>query len=169
MSIPSKTIENHVLLENTYMVEFPTDASNTDCFRTVTKSLEASHRIQSARIKKRCQIRTSLFNGVSFTVTGNHPIEAIEMIKDAVSIYPVYTIHVPKPIKDSVSSKSLNGNNGDDFRSYDLTGINQVHQRLQNFGKGVRVRKTLSFDFVIFSIKRSSWKIYCQQLRYLKK
>ena len=141
----STNIENHVLIENTYIVEFAPDASDTDCFRTVTKSLEASHKIKSSRIKKRCQIRTSLFNGVSFTVNGNHPIEAIEMIKDAVAIYPVYTIHVPEPIKDSVASKSFDGSSVGDFRSYDLTGVNQVHQKFQNFGKGIRVRKTLTY------------------------
>lgn len=145
MPAPLRNSDKHVLLENTYMVEFAPDASDTDCFQKVTKSLRASHKIESTRIKKRCQIRTSLINAVSFSVNGNHSIEAIEMIKDAIAIYPVYVIHAVQPVKESTASKSFDGINARDFRSYDLTGVNQVHQKFQNYGKGVRVRKMLSY------------------------
>jgi hypothetical protein len=158
MSSPSPSTENRILLENTYLVEFASDASNTDCFQRVTKSLQTSHRIQSSRIKKRCEIRSSLFNGVSFTITGNYSLEAIEMIKDVVAIYPVYDIHVPRPKIDPVSPKSIKDNGNGDFRSYDLTGVSQVHKDFQNFGKGVKVRRGLSTD--IFHCFFCRWSIF---------
>jgi hypothetical protein len=140
----SGIIGNRVLLKNTYMVEFAPDSADKNHFLTVTKSLKASHNIQPSVIKRRCDIHSSLFSGVSFTVTDNHSVEAIEMIEDAIAIYPVYLVHVPEPIKRSVSSGALDGSGADYIRSYNLTGVTQVHEKFQNFGKGVRVSKPLS-------------------------
>jgi hypothetical protein len=135
-------IGNRVLIKNTYMVEFASDSVVTNHFQTVTKSLKASHNIQPSKIKKRCTIHSSLFSGVSFTVTDDHPIEAIEMIKNAIAIYPVHTVHVQSPIIRRVSSDTSNDNGTDSIHSYNLTGVTEVQEKLNNFGKGVRVRKT---------------------------
>lgn len=132
----SESSPGRVPLKHTYLVEFPLDSTNTDHFRAVTKSLKATHNIQPSGVKKRCDIRSSLFSGVSFTINDNHPVEAIEMIKDAVAIYPVYLIEVPQPIK---RSNPVYGTDSDYFRSYNLTGVTQVHEKFQNYGKGVRV------------------------------
>lgn len=129
------------------MVEFAPNSGDTDHFRTVARSLKASHNIQSSRIKKRCNIHSSLFTGVSFTVTDNHSVEAIEMIQDAIAVYPVYTIHVPDPIKSDVSADGSDGSAADYIRSYNLTGVTQVHQKFQNYGKGVRVNQLLKNNF----------------------
>ena len=61
------------------------------------------------------------------------------MIQEAIAIYPVYTIHVSDPIKSDVSADGLDGSVADYFRSYNLTGVTEVHQNFKNFGKGVRV------------------------------
>jgi hypothetical protein len=135
---------NRVLLENTYMVEFALDSADTNHFQKVTKSLKTSHNIQPSGIKKRYDILSSLFSAVSFTVIDNHPVEAIEMIEDAIAVYPVYTVQVPEPIKSSVSSAALDSSGTDYIRSYNLTGVTQVHEIFQNFGQGVRVSKTSS-------------------------
>lgn len=132
----SENPPGRVLLKNTYMVEFASDSADTDHFRAVTKSLKSTHNVQPSGVKKRYDIRSSLFSGISFTVTDNHSIEAIEMIKDAVAVYPVYIVQVPQPIK---RSNPVYGSGTDYFRSYNLTGVTQVHERFQNFGKGVRV------------------------------
>ena len=132
----SENPPDRVLLKNAYLVEFASDSSDTDHFRTVTKSLKATHNIQPSGVKKRCDIRSSLFSGVSFTVSDNHSIEAIELIKDAVAVYPVYIVQVPQPIK---RADPVYVSGTDYFRSYNLTGVTQVHEKFQNFGKGVRV------------------------------
>ena len=158
MAPVSGNIGNRVLLKNTYMVEFASDSADKNHFRTVTKSLKASHNIQPSVIKKRCDISSSLFSGVSFTVTDDHSVEAIEMIEDAIAIYPVYLVHVPEPIKSYVSSGALDGSGADYIRSYNLTGVTQVHEKFQNFGKGVRVRKASSDKSSLFVLQfRLSW------------
>lgn len=137
-----ENLGNRVLLKNTYIVEFASNSPGQDHFRTVARSLKASHNIQSSRITKRCEIHSSLFSGVSFTISGNHSVEAIEMIDDAVAIYPVYIVHVPDPIRSDVARDGSDGSAADYIRSYNLTGVTEVHRKFQNFGKGVRVCKT---------------------------
>lgn len=134
-------IGNRVLIHNTYMVEFAPDSGVKNHFRTITDSLKTFQNIRSSEIKQRCTIDSSLFSGVSFTVTTNHSTEAIEMIKDAIAIYPVYTVPAPKPIINPVSSDTLNGMDSNSIHSYNLTGVSHVHEKLNNYGKGVRVRK----------------------------
>ena len=141
MSPATESSGNQILMKNTYMVEFASNSPDPDHFRTVARSLKASHNILSSRIKKRCDIQSSLFSGVSFTVTGNHSVEAIEMIEDAVAVYPVYAVHVPDPIKSYVSRDGSDGSSADYIRSYNLTGVTEVHQKFKNFGKGVRVSR----------------------------
>ena len=69
------------------------------------------------------------------------------MIQDAIAIYPVYTIHVPDPIKSDVSADGSDGSAADYLRSYNLTGVTEVHQKFKNFGKGVRVSQLLHERF----------------------
>lgn len=140
-----KKVGDRILIENTYIVEFPLGSDVTNRFGSITKSLKASHDIDSSKVKERCTIQSSLFSGVSFTVNDNHPIEAIEIIKDAIAIYPVYLIPGPKPVKTTFIYDTLYGSGADSINSYNMTGINQVQNNFNNFGAGVRVRKLVFF------------------------
>jgi hypothetical protein len=64
------------------------------------------------------------------------------MIENAIAIYPIYIVPAPRPLKNSISSGILNGNSTDLINSQDLTGVTRVRKELNNFGKGVRVRKS---------------------------
>jgi hypothetical protein len=137
----SNGTRGRVLLKNAYLVEFAPNANVKDHFRTITNSLMASHGIDESAVEQRHIIQSSLFSGISFSLTVEHPTEALEMIEEAVAIYPIYTLRVPQPNKNNISPKLLNNNSVDFINSHGLTGVTQVHNELHNFGKGVRVRK----------------------------
>lgn len=145
MSPISEIAGNRVVLKNTYMVEFAPDSVEKNHFRSVTRSLKASHNIQPSGIIKRCDIRSTLFSGVSFTVTTEHSVEAIETIQGAVAVYPVYIVHAPDPVKNSVPSDFIDWSSVDWIHPSNLTSVTQVHEKFQNFGKGVRVREIPNF------------------------
>jgi hypothetical protein len=132
---------NRVLVNNAYLLEFASSTAGNDHFQTVIDSLSKTHQIHHSKIHKRCQIQTELFTGVSFTVTVDHPIEAIEMIEDVINIHPIYTVRAPKPFKIFSPSSTPTDSNADPINSYGLTGVTDVHKKLNNYGKGVRVRK----------------------------
>lgn len=140
----SEIAGNRVLLKNTYMVEFGPESADRNHFRTVTRSLQTSHNIQPSTIKRRCDIRSKLFSGVSFTVTTEHSVEAIETIQGAIAVYPVYIIHAPDSMKNSISSDFIDWSSIDWIHPSNLTSVSQVHEKFQNFGKGVRVREISS-------------------------
>ena len=133
--------DDRVILKDAYLVEFPSDSGDKDHFQTIIKSLKASHGIPKSAIKLRHLIRSSLFSGVSFSLTASHSVEAIEMIEGIIAIYPIYIIPAPRPSSIPTKASVPYDNATDSFNSHDLTGITQVHQQLQNFGAGVRVRK----------------------------
>ena len=142
MPVAPERVGDSVRIKNTYMVEFGRRSTGANNFQKVTKSLKTSHNIKSSAIKERYQICSSLFCGVSFTVNEDHSDDAIEMIDDIIAIHPVYTINLPNPVRRSTFPRALDVTDSHGLRSYNLTGITQVHQKFQNFGKGVRVRRT---------------------------
>lgn len=134
-------VGDRVLIKNAYLIEFASDGGTRDYYQRVTRSLRASHGIRESKVKMRRIIRSSLFSGVSISVIDENAVEALEMIKDAVAIYPIYTIQIPQPIRSAISSKIINSNkNVYAMNSHHLTGVASVHQELHNYGKGVRVR-----------------------------
>jgi hypothetical protein len=136
-------IGNRVLLKNAYLVEFASDSGHKDHFETIAKSLKASHDISELTIIRRHIIQSPLFSGASFSLTVNHPVEAIEMIEGIVAIHPIYSIPAPSPVTTYMNAANVPYDiNTDSINSHNLTGITQVHQQLQNFGAGVRVRKS---------------------------
>ena len=137
-------IGDRVLIKNTYLVEFAVESGVKNHFKRVARSLKAFHQIPTSAIKKRCTIDTSLFSRISFTLTVDHSHEALEMIQDAIAIHPVYAIQRQRPIIHAFSSKILTSDANDSVVDHGLTGVNEVHEKLQNFGKGVRVRKVFS-------------------------
>jgi hypothetical protein len=154
-------VGDRVLVKNAYLVEFASDSGVKDHFETIAQSLKASHGIPKSAIKPRRIIRSSLFSGASFSLTANHPIEAVEMIEGAIAIYPIYTIPAPRPLTVSMDADVSYDNTTDLINSHDLTGVTQVHQQLQNFGAGVRVRKRQTYTlFLVFSIQKTDEKIF---------
>ncbi len=141
MASASETIGNRVLLKNTYMVEYPPHIDVKSHFQTITNSLIASKQIQDSEIIMRHVISSSLFNGASFTVTTENSIEASKLIEDAIDIRAVYLIPAPTTFKFVTTSDKVIDTNTNFMNAFELTGVDQV-QKLQNFGAGVRVRKT---------------------------
>jgi len=147
-------IGNRVLLKNAYLIEFPSDSGHKDHFETIAKSLKASHGIPKSAIKPRHIIHSSLFSGVSILLTVDHPVEAIEMIEGIVAIHPIYTIPAPSPLTTYMNANVSYNSATDSVNSHNLTGVTQVHEKLQNFGAGVRVRKLqISVLLIVCSIQ----------------
>lgn len=133
-------VGDRVRIKNAYLIEFPSDGDVRDHYQRVTRSVQASHGISESKVKMRRIIRSSLFSGVSISVTDENAVEALEMIEDAIAIYPIYTIQMPQPIKSAISSKIMNSHKNDyAMNSHNLTGVASVHQELRNYGRGVRV------------------------------
>ena len=139
MPLAPSRVGDHVLLNGSYLVEFAAGSDATNHFQHVVESLQATHDIHPSKIEKRRVIDSELFSGVSFSVYVEHPIEAIEMIESAIAIYPIYSIHTLHSQSGSAAARKLDNQFTGSINSHDLTGISQVHQQLQNFGKGVRV------------------------------
>jgi hypothetical protein len=159
-STPS-VIGNRVLVKNAYLVEFAVDSGVKDHFQTIAKSLKASHGIPESAIIPRRIIDSSLFSGASFSLTVNHPAEAIEMIEGIVAIHPIYTIPAPNPLTTSMNANVSYNITTDFFNSHNLTGVTQVHAQLKNFGAGVRVRKSKTSTFLImFTLYREPLRRY---------
>ena len=139
MPLAPSRVGDHVLLNGSYLVEFAAGSDATNHFQQVVESLQATHGIHPSKIEKRRVIDSELFSGVSFSVHVEHPIEAIEMIEGAIAIHPIYSIHTLHSESGSAAASKLDNQFTGSINSHDLTGISQVHQQLQNFGKGVRV------------------------------
>ena len=151
LPVASERVGNNILLKNTYMVEFPADVDVKNHFRRVTTSLRASNQIVESEIILRHVISSSLFNGVSFTVTTDNSIEASLLIQSAINIHPVYLVPAPRPFKSAFSSDRSIDADLYLINAFDLTGVAQVHKQLQNFGKGVRVKNIQNFTkFIIY-------------------
>ena len=144
-----KKIGNSIRMENTYLVEFASDSTNTRHLEKVSKSLKASHNIDASKIQERSSISSTLFSGVSFTVNTNHSIKAIEMIKDVIAVYPVYSFHFSNPLKATSYSVVYDGN-AETINSYNLTRIDHVHKTFNNFGEGVRVSDFANVIYELF-------------------
>jgi hypothetical protein len=152
-STPS-VIGNRILVKNAYLVEFAVDSGVKDHFQTIAKSLKASHGIPESTIIPRRIIDSSLFSGASFSLTVNHPAEAIEMIEGIVAIHPIYTIPAPSPLTTYLNANVSYNSATDSVNSHNFTGVTQVHEKLQNFGAGVRVRKLqISVLLIVCSIQ----------------
>jgi hypothetical protein len=140
--VAPERIGDLVLLKNTYMVEFPADVDVRNHFRMITESLKASNQIHNSEIKIRSVIRSSLFNGASFSVTTNHSIEASKVLEGAINIHPVYLVPAPRVFESSFSSDKSIDVDSYLINAFELTGVDQVHKQFNNFGTGVRVRKS---------------------------
>ena len=131
----SNVVDDRILVKDSYLVEFASDSGVTNPFRTISTSLKSSHNIPQSAIKLRQTIESDLFSGVSFSLTGNHSVEALESIEEVIAIYPIYIVPRPRSMSTNISYNT----NTDLTNSHNLTGVSQVHQELHRFGKGVRV------------------------------
>jgi hypothetical protein len=129
------------LLKGSYLAEFE-PLSNVDTqWHTICYSLQASLGIEESAMQQRLSIETPLFTGVSFSINAEHSIDALDTIQNAIAFYPVYIIPRPEPMPEIDSPQDFNVNAFLNINSYNLTGVNQVHNAFNNFGNGVRVRK----------------------------
>lgn len=131
---------DRVLLKNAYVVEFEPNSNAETEWHTVCYSLQGYWGIESSEMKKRLVIDTPLFTGISFTINVDHPIDVLDDIPNAIAFYPIYLIPAPEPVPISSSPLEVLANSFLNINSYNLTGVNQVHNQLNNFGNGVRVR-----------------------------
>lgn len=135
----ARSLNNRVLIDNAYLVEFATDVRVQDPFGLITRSLKSTHNIDSSAVRKRDIIDTDLFSGISVFVEDKHAVQALSMIDEIVAIYPVYTVTHPQTEKRSISLKATADDLSNFINGHNLTGVNQVHNELGNYGKGVRV------------------------------
>ncbi|CAF0927881.1 unnamed protein product [Rotaria sp. Silwood1] len=84
-------------------------------------------------------ISSSLFTGASFSVNTDHSIEAIKSIPGAIAIYPIYFVPGPESFENYMPTGRKSNNQIDSIIAHKLTGVDQVHKELKNFGKGVRI------------------------------
>ena len=131
------------------MIEFPPEINVKNHFRAIGDSLKASNQIEESKIQIRSVIDSSLFNGASFSVTTNDSIEMSKLMEDAIDIYPVYLIPAPRIFKSPFSSDKSIDIEPYLINAFDLTGVDQIHKKLNNFGTGVRVRLTQGFGHVL--------------------
>ena len=145
-------IGDQVLLKNVYLVEFPSDVDVRNRHEKIAKSLKKSCGIDESKIKRRRDIDSSLFSGTSISLTADLSIEELAAIEDAIAIYPVYTVRVPPITVNTNSVEKSNDNDPYLINSLNITGVKRVHQELNNYGKGVRVRTRLLSRFYNRSI-----------------
>ncbi|CAF1210399.1 unnamed protein product [Adineta ricciae] len=141
LMLPSapERVGDHILLKNTYMVEYLSDIDVEKHFRMITHSLRSSNQISQSEIQIQTVIRSSLFNGASFSVTTNDSIEALKLIEDAIDIQPVYLIPAPHTFDKAVYSDISIDMQNYLVNAFDLTGVEKIHKNFKNFGEGVRV------------------------------
>jgi hypothetical protein len=163
----SKRMGNLVLLENTYMAEFPADVDVKNHFETIKNSLREAKLIDTSEIQIRSIIRSSLFNGASFTVTTTESIEASKVLESAIDIQPVYLIPAPRVFTSSFASDKTINTDPYLLNAFDLTGVTQVHQQLQNFGAGVRVSDTQNRRLLIICFMQRNASFHKKLERYL--
>jgi hypothetical protein len=142
MKLSRKNLGNSLLMENAYLVEFDQRVSARNFQQTIFNSLQRSLGIPQSNITMRQVISSSLFSGVSFSVDTKHSIKAIESIPGAIAIYPIYSVTGPESWKDETPLGGESNNRADSISAHKLTGVEQVHNELNNFGKGVRVTKS---------------------------
>lgn len=131
---------NYVLEKNAYLVEFPSNIDAKNRRQKIIKCLKDSHGIDESKFRKRRDIDSSLFSGTSISLTTDLPIEALDIVEDAIAVYPIYTVRAPPITMSTTPLDKSNGNDVYSINSHDLTGVKRAHQKLNNYGKGVRVR-----------------------------
>lgn len=137
----SESSRNYSPIPNAYLVEFDQQSGVKNFQYTISEHLERSHGIPRSAIQMRQIISSSLFSGASFSVNSEHSAKMIESIPNVIAIYPVYSIPGPEPVKEYIQFGNSDGEQMDQVISHHLTGVDKVHEQLQNFGEGVRVRR----------------------------
>lgn len=142
----SSSSGNYEPIPNAYLVEFDLLKNVKNVEQTIVEFLESSHGIRQSTITMRQTISSSLFNGASFSVNSEHSIKMIESIPNVIAVYPVYSIPAPEPLKKYIPfGRNVDDNETPLVISHDLTGVDQVHQQMNVFGNGVRVRRSEIF------------------------
>jgi hypothetical protein len=141
MNLSPKNLGNSLLMKNAYLVEFDESVSVRNFQQTIFSSLQRSFGIPRSTITMRQVISSSLFSGISFSVNTQHSIKTIESIPGAIAMYPIYSVPGPESLKDYTPPGRTSNSRIDPIIAHKLTGVDQVHDKLKNYGKGVRVRK----------------------------
>ena len=138
----SKKLGESALVENAYLVEFDQSTSVKNFQQRMFNSLQRSLGIARSTITMRQTISSSLFTGISFSINAPHSRDDIESIPGAKAVYPIYVVPGPESLaeKNKRPSAKAMGDRMDSVIAHKLTGVDQVHQQLNNFGQGVRVR-----------------------------
>ena len=135
----SHKLKQYRALRNTYMIELKYGADTKNCLQKVKNALKASKRGHKGEIKHRHTIKSKLFTGMSFELPPDHGLESLEMDDDTVNIYPVYAVPKQSPRDDILCSPQSSDDTVDDFFPHELSGVDDVHKKFGNFGRGVKV------------------------------
>lgn len=140
-NLESTKTQNRVLIPNTYLVEFDQNSGVRNFQQTIVEFLQKSYGLPRSAIQMRQSIFSSLFYGASFSIDSIHSIGMIKSIPGVIAVHPVYSIPGPEPLTEYIQSKSRNNDRAAPVIAHDLTGVENVHNQLKNFGNGVRVNK----------------------------
>lgn len=137
-----KRADRSVLVENAYLVEFDQSTSVESFRQRMFNSLQRSFGIDRSTVTLRQTITSSLFSGISFSINTPHSLAVVESIPGAKAVYPIYVVPGPGSLtgEDTQRSAKVMENRMDSAITHRLTGVDQVHEQLRNFGQGVRVR-----------------------------
>ncbi|KAI9203335.1 peptidase S8/S53 domain-containing protein [Polychytrium aggregatum] len=126
---PALPSESRPVIPNTYMIELKPGASFTPG-SAVSSFASSDSPVFTTTV--RTTVDTPLFNGVSIQVTGDHTVDDILNIPDAVNVWPVRSVPALKPVATYSVPPSQDW-------QHTLTGVNKVHEELGLTGKGIKV------------------------------
>ncbi|UJR24182.1 hypothetical protein I4U23_027148 [Adineta vaga] len=135
----SKKSDTPRLLRGAYVIQYPANTPVKKCFQSVTDSLQKTHGISRSLVKTRLEYKSSLFAGISIQVDHKDAIDALEMIEDAIELYPVTISQRPRPKKNSAFFDRLTEAQRKTLIPHYLTGVDDIHKRFKNFGEGVKI------------------------------
>ncbi|KAJ3332207.1 hypothetical protein HDU76_000980 [Blyttiomyces sp. JEL0837] len=126
-------------LQGAYLVELSQDVKDFDSH---LHTYFAGHGIPSESVTIRREIRSDVFNGVSFDVRGSHDPTLVQSIPGAKNVWPVTL--VSRPSSTVVVDESGTTNEGLQRRGatepiHSLTGVNDARSLLSLTGRNVKV------------------------------
>jgi hypothetical protein len=86
-------------------------------------------------------VSSLLFSGVSFTIDAPHSLETVASIPGAKALHPVYAVSSLHGDETIFSDNQTSDEVRHVAIAHQLTGVDQVHSKLNNYGRGIRVRK----------------------------
>lgn len=146
LQLSSKSFTGPEIMKNRYVVVYRKDADLAECFQTFKNHMKQYYRMEEESIRQNLVIQSNLLNALSVTVPDDCNINYIKSSPGVINAYPVHKVKRVEPSREFISGRSAMDNSGGGIISHDWTGVAEVHKRLGNFGRGVRVSLARNFQ-----------------------